>query len=104
MNFDKNTTYYCFGCGSFTSVLHEIIYGNLYRRLSIEYNIQLPLCTVCHHEAHHSRKKYDIRDKMLKYLDTSFEEVIKAYQSKQLREPLTVGLKRREYKIKKLEV
>ena len=39
-------------CGRNTNILHEIFYGTSARKISIEYNIQIPLCPVCHTVAH----------------------------------------------------
>lgn len=104
MNFDKNKTYYCFGCSDYTSTLHELVFGNLYRRLSIQYHIQVPLCVVCHHKWHHGKEKYQLRDQALNYLGTDFKTVIKAYQHRNFRHTLEVGMEERQNKIQKLEV
>ena len=40
------------GCGRQTATLHEIIPGSGNRDICIEYNIQLPLCSLCHTVAH----------------------------------------------------
>jgi hypothetical protein len=52
MKSSKKITYECAVCGGPTSILHELIYGNGNRKVSEEYNIQAPLCMVCHGAAH----------------------------------------------------
>jgi hypothetical protein len=48
MKKDVNKHYYCAGCKGVTNVLHEIFPGDGRRRICIDYNIQVPLCQVCH--------------------------------------------------------
>ena len=57
----KEGIYYCAICNTHTGVLHEIIFGQCWRDISIEANLQLPLCQHCHDAAHgkkHSIKTY----------------------------------------------
>lgn len=102
MKYNPSITYYCFECGSFTSSLHELIFGNLYRQISIEYNIQVPLCVDCHHQYHHSPEKYDLRDKALEYLKTDFHSIIKGYQGKKFRNILEENKNKRKELIERL--
>ena len=52
MKRDHNHHYYCSGCKAVTATLHEIFPGNGRRGICIQYNIQVPLCQVCHDAAH----------------------------------------------------
>jgi len=45
MKADNKIKYHCVLCGRETSNLHEVIFGRGFRKKSIEYNIQVPLCT-----------------------------------------------------------
>jgi hypothetical protein len=48
----KKLVYECAECRGAARVLHEIIFGNGNRQICIEYNIQAPLCPLCHGAAH----------------------------------------------------
>ena len=48
----QDTAWYCIGCKTPTSTLHEIFFGSLRRNQSIEYNIQVPACVKCHVKFH----------------------------------------------------
>ncbi len=54
----KQIIYRCAGCGSACNTLHEIIFGNGNRPVCVEYNIQVPLCYVCHMAAHGQSTKH----------------------------------------------
>ncbi len=82
---NKNITYYCSLCGAYTSTLHEIIYGSLFRQISIDYNVQLPLCQNCHHGVHHGKNKDELRDELLEKLCLKYGEVIQLYTKTPLR-------------------
>ena len=49
------TMYHCCICGSDTTQLHEIIFGSANRKICIEYNLQVPLCSK-HHDISHGKK------------------------------------------------
>jgi hypothetical protein len=49
---DKNLTYQCAMCSAPTDTLHEIFYGTCNRRISIDFALQVPLCTYHHNIAH----------------------------------------------------
>lgn len=55
MKNDGNTMYQCCICGNHTTQLHEIVFGTLYRKISIQYNLQVPLCAR-HHDTAHGKK------------------------------------------------
>jgi hypothetical protein len=42
------------GCYAITTVLHEIFHGSANREISEDFNLQVPLCYVCHLEPHRS--------------------------------------------------
>ena len=44
--------YSCPVCNRNTVTLHEIFYGTSNRKISIEYNLQVPLCPICHYVSH----------------------------------------------------
>jgi len=44
--------YSCCVCQAHTTVLHEIVFGSLYKRVCEDFNIQVPLCQRCHQSAH----------------------------------------------------
>ena len=48
----KKTIFNCCVCQSQTTTLHEVIFGHGKRDISVKYNIQVPLCPVCHAVAH----------------------------------------------------
>ena len=58
MKQNKNTSYSCVMCGKPTTTLHEIFYGTADRKMSIKYNLQVPLCHICHGIAHTEKQKY----------------------------------------------
>ena len=49
---DKKTTWHCAVCNRYTNVLHEAFFGSSLRKISIEYDLQVPLCPICHTVAH----------------------------------------------------
>ena len=49
---DKKTAWGCVCCNRTTGTLHEIFHGTSNRKISVKYNLQVPLCPVCHTVAH----------------------------------------------------
>ena len=74
--------YLCAWCDGHTPTLHEIVYGSLYRQLSIDYSIQVPLCNKCHTMIHHGAKvkKDEMREYFLTILGLSYHSIMLAYQ------------------------
>lgn len=58
MKFNKNISYSCVLCGCTTNTLHEIFYNTANRKISIEYNLQTPLCNKCHIKVHMKKKMW----------------------------------------------
>jgi len=52
MKNNNKTVYECAECRGGARKLHEIIYGHGNRKICEEYNIQVPLCEICHGAAH----------------------------------------------------
>jgi len=48
----KKLVYECAACRRGSRELHELIYGHGNRQVCIDYNIQAPLCPICHGAAH----------------------------------------------------
>jgi len=93
------TLYNCAICSTHTTVLHEVVFGTLYRETCIKGKLQMPLCQVCHDIAHgrkhgnklidypniHSynfRKKtqHSARQHFCKILHTDHDKLIQAFK------------------------
>lgn len=77
----SKSLFYCVRCGDLAAEIHEVIFGSLFRQISIEYNVQVPVCRNCHHMAHHSSEKQKIRDDFLAILCTSYEQIRPYYNT-----------------------
>lgn len=83
MKFSKNKIYICQLCNKkYTSTLHEIWGGNLYRKLSIKYNFQVPLCVECHQKAHQEKEFYQVY--FCSKLDINFQAARLAFNTKSI--------------------
>ena len=45
---NKRHIFKCLGCEDPTTTLHEIFFGTHGKQICIEYNLQVPLCPLCH--------------------------------------------------------
>ena len=99
----KNKTFTCFECGAITGTLHEIISGNLFRQISIKHHVQIPLCQICHNQAHHGINKRNMKDKYLTYLGLG-DDIIQAYTIQEKRSMLADGMAYRLEQLERLEL
>lgn len=60
MKYNKKKSYSCVLCGKITKTLHECFYGSANRKISIKYNMQVPLCNDCHIEAHKDKELWQM--------------------------------------------
>ena len=52
----KHIIFRCVECKKQTQTLHEIFFGHGCRKISVEYNLQVPLCEDCHRKPHGTDK------------------------------------------------
>jgi len=64
MKNDKHITFRCVECKAQTQTLHEIFFGTHAREISVEYNLQVPLCAECHMKPHGTDKDRKINQQV----------------------------------------
>jgi hypothetical protein len=75
----KGKLYSCALCQHPTGTLHEIVYGRTFRQMSIDCNLQIPLCDVrmCHNLAHREKEKH--QRKFIEMHGLSYDDIIAAF-------------------------
>ncbi len=58
-----NATWTCALCKIYTNTLHEVFHGTAWRKKSIEYTLQVPICPDCHDYAHQTKGEKQYTDK-----------------------------------------
>jgi hypothetical protein len=102
----KEYIYLCAWCNGHTNVLHEVIFGSLYRKLSIDYSIQVPLCNNCHTLVHRGikAKKDEMTTYFLDILGLDYHNTMQAYQVGQDRQHLEESTDKRTEIIKRFMI